>query len=666
MDRRLRTNSGILALFALLVLVQSAPESAEVRKLFTDSATELSDLEKKVNEAEWDYETDISSLTEAAALDTAAAATETSSRLANRAKAILTEEIIEKLPLPDRRKLEMLARMNAGSPENPHQRRRLQQVIAKMEAIYSTAEDKRGRPLDPELEELMQTSRSEKELREAWKGWHDAVGARIRPLFEEYVNLSNVGAHDTGYMDMGHVWRSGYDMSDEEFKKTISEAWTELESLYTDLHCYVRRKLGKVYGRHKVEDRHGRIYAHLLGNMWAQEWSPLYDLVAPFPGRKRLNVTQKLRHQDYNPRSMIETAEKFYMSLGFPALPKSFWSHSMIEKPKGRSVVCHPSAWDMDGGHDVRLKMCTSVSQEDFTTVHHELGHIYYYMAYASQSPVFRNGANDGFHEAIGDTIALSSFTDDYLARLGLIDEDTQQTQSARARHEEGINYLMSMALEKIAFLPFGYLVDLYRWDVFAGEVGSERYNEYWWTLRESVQGVTAPETRSDLRGDFDPAAKFHVAADVPYMRYFLASLYQFQFHEAMCQISGHQGPLHECDNFKSVTAGQALWDMLAQGASQPWQDTMELLTEQRNLSAKPMLDYFAPLREFLRESNAMSQCGWQGSSVAPQGAVSPQESSGGGFGHTLHILGGVLCVALVLAVILSKRRRQAYRPIDA
>mmetsp|Transcript_1664 Transcript_1664/g.6191 ORF Transcript_1664/g.6191 Transcript_1664/m.6191 type:complete len:458 (-) Transcript_1664:3448-4821(-) len=453
-------------------------------------------------------------------------------------------------------------------------------------------------------------------------------------------------------------------MTGEAFEKMVSDSWDELKELYEDLHCFVRSKLIEFYGEEKAVDSHGRIYAHLLGNMWAQSWDTLYDILQPFPNRKTLSITKSLRRRGYSPAQMIKTAEKFYMSLGFSKLPSGFWDGSMFTKPKDRSVVCHPSAWDLDGGYDVRMKMCMKVNQEDFMTVHHELGHIYYYMTYRDLPAIFREGANDGFHEAIGDTINLSSFTDSYLEHLRLAPRNAEVDD--QAKYEEGINYLMSVALEKISFLPYGYLIDLWRWDAFSESVPFDKLNERYWQLRNDLQGVAAPVPRASNK-DFDPVAKFHVAADVPYMRYFLASLYQFQFHDSMCRLSGFTGPLHECSVFDSKAAGSKFREMLSKGSSQPWQKTIAILTGNSTLSAQPILDYFTPLQTWLKEQNKGSACGWstplaQFSEKAVSAPVQPSsESSASLFSGVGY---GMLFVGIVFAFATTKRRK-GYRTIS-
>jgi len=299
---------------------------------------------------------------------------------------------------------------------------------------------------------------------------------------------------------------------------------------------------------------------------------------------------------------MVRYGEGFFTSLGFPPLPGTFWERSMLTKPADRDVVCHASAWHIDLDQDVRLKMCIDITAEDFNTVHHELGHNYYQLAYSHQPVLFRDGANDGFHEAIGDTIALS-ITPEYLVKLGLLDKAPDASGD--------LGLLLSKALEKVSFLPFGLMIDKWRWEVFSGEIPPDKYNQTWWDMRLKYQGVAPPVARSEA--DFDPGAKYHVAANVPYMRYFLADILQFQFHRSLAQAAGCPAgtPLHRCSIYGNAEAGKRLRAMLALGKSEPWPDALEAMTGQRQMDATAILDYFAPLKKWLDEQNKGHPVGW-------------------------------------------------------
>ena len=451
----------------------------------------------------------------------------------------------------------------------------------------------------PELERVIAESRDYDELLDAWQGWRK-VAPPMRSSYTRFAELANEGARNLGFGDLGQMWRSAYDMTPEAFAQETERLWSQVEPLYEQLHCYVRARLGEHYGEDKVS-ADGPIPAHLLGNMWAQEWANIYDLVEPYPGVAQLDIGEALVEQSYDAVRMTELAEGFFTSLGMSELPETFWERSMLTKPQDREVVCHASAWNMDSGKDVRIKQCIEPTADQLVTVHHELGHVYYYLHYGDLPSLYQSSANPGFHEGIGDTINLS-MTPAYLQRVGL-------TDSVETSREAVLNQQMKLALDKIGFLPFGKLIDQWRWLVFAGEIEPEDYNASWWELRERYQGIAPPVERSEA--DFDPGAKYHIPANVSYTRYFIARILQFQFHRALCQVAGHEGPLHECSIYDSEEAGARLAAMLERGLSQSWQDTMEELDGSREMDASAIIDYFAPLMAWLKEQNQGRTCGW-------------------------------------------------------
>jgi peptidyl-dipeptidase A len=489
------------------------------------------------------------------------------------------------------------------APSDEVKRKRLAELSAALEGTYGKGRACKGegecRDLG-QLSEVLATSRDPAALREAWEGWH-AIARPMRPMYAELVTLANEGAKEIGFADVGELWRSGYDMAPAEFEAEVERLWKQLEPLYTALHCYVRARLSEKYGA-EVVPPDGAIPAHLLGNMWAQEWANVYPLVEPFPGAADLDVTAALRRKKIDEKGLVRLAEGFFTGLGLDPLPATFWERSQFVKPRDRDVVCHASAWDVTYANDLRIKMCIKVDEEDLVTAHHELGHNYYYMYYHQLPVLFQAGANDGFHEGIGDTLALS-VTPAYLAGLGILEGAPRKSEEAL------INLQLKDALEKIAFLPFGKLIDQWRWDVYAGKIAPERYNEAWWALRRKYQGVDAPGGRTEQ--DFDAGAKYHIPANVPYTRYFLARVLQFQFHRALCKVVGHRGPLHECSIAGNKEAGKRLKAMLALGASKPWPDALEALTGERALDASALADHFAPLAAWLAKRNEGQRCGW-------------------------------------------------------
>lgn len=490
------------------------------------------------------------------------------------------------------------------APADAKKRVELAEVEAEMTGMYGKGkycpQRLKGQCLTlDDLEKTMATSHKYDELLEAWTGWH-AIARPIKPKFETYVKLGNEGSREVGFADLGAVWRSGYDMPPEAFEADVERLWAQVKPLYDQLQCYVRGRLRQTYGKDKVPD-HGAIPAHLLGNMWAQEWNNVYDLVEPYKGQPSLDVSKKLKAKGYDPIKMVKLGESFFTSLGFDPLPKTFWERSLFSRPKDRDVVCHASAWDPQYNDDLRIKVCVQPTEEDLITLHHELGHDFYYQSYFRLPILFQQGANDGFHEGIGDTLALS-VTPAYLKSLGLVD-------SVPDNDKAEINQQMKMALDKIAFLPFGLLVDKWRWDVFSGKIPPSKYNQAWWELRRKYQGVSEPVARTEE--DFDPGAKYHVPASTPYMRYFLARIYQFQFHRALCKAAGYSGPLETCSIYGNKAAGEKLKAMLALGASKPWPEAMQAISGESQADATAMLEYFAPLRKWLEEQNKGQTCGF-------------------------------------------------------
>jgi peptidyl-dipeptidase A len=453
-----------------------------------------------------------------------------------------------------------------------------------------------------DIEAAMGTNRNPAELAEMWTSWHTNVGSPMKADYSRMVEIANQGARELGYADTGAMWRSGYDMDPDAFAALTDKLWAEVKPLYDALHCYTRAKLNAKYGD-AVQKATGPIRADLLGNMWAQEWGDIYDIVAP-PGAGDLgyDTGKLLEAKGYDPIKMVKAGEGFYSSLGFAPLPSTFWERSQFVKPRDREVICHASAWDIDSKDDVRIKMCTKVNSGDFVTIHHELGHNYYQRAYKGQATLYQNGANDGFHEAIGDTVALS-ITPQYLVQIGLLDADKVPAA------DKDIGLLLRQAMDKVAFLPFGLLVDKWRWQVFSGKITPANYNKGWTDLRLQYQGIVPPVARDET--NFDPGAKYHIPGNTPYTRYFLARLLQFQFYEAACRQAGWKGPLHRCSFYGNKDVGKRFNAMLEMGASKPWPDALQAFTGSREMSGKSMIAYFKPLMTWLGKQNAGKACGW-------------------------------------------------------
>ncbi len=488
------------------------------------------------------------------------------------------------------------------APEKGDGASELAAITTRLASTYSTGKvEIRGKtlPLD-EIGVLMGTVKSPTRLQDMWTKWRE-VAAPMKADYARMVEIANQGAQELGFKDLRELWLSKYDMPAEAMAAEVDRLWGQVKPLYDELHCYVRGKLNKKYGS-KVVPLDQPIRADLLGNMWAQSWGNVYADVAPRGSRIGYDLTRILKRKRFTPVKIVKTGDAFFQSLGIEPLPETFWERSLIDKPKDRNVVCHASAWDLDNQDDIRIKMCTKVNAEDFETVHHEIGHNIYQRAYKAQSPLYQDGAHDGFHEAIGDFIALS-VTPDYLVRIGLLRK--RQIPPASA----DIGLLMNRALDKIAFLPFGLLMDKWRWDVFSGQVSPAEYNKAWWALREKYQGVRPPAERP--ADAFDPGAKYHIPNNTPYLRYFLSYILQFQFHKAACEMAGWKGPLHRCSIYGNKEIGQKFLAMMEKGASQPWPDTLELFTGTRTMDGSAIVEYFEPLVGYLKQQNKGQTCGW-------------------------------------------------------
>jgi peptidyl-dipeptidase A len=595
---------GLRALALVAALHSSAVLAAtenEVRAFIDRAGEELGALNVKYERASWVFENFINHDTQIIMIDAKKAYTLKGMALAREANRYMAEP---GLSAKTRRDLELIRhQVTLPAPKDEALTAELVSISAELANLYSTGKycnDKGECQVLRDMSLTMASSRDADELLDLWQGCRQ-VSPPMRNLYTRQTELANVGAQDLGYRDLGDYWRSRFDMSSEAFSNDMERYWQEAKPLYEALQCHVRYRLEDTYGADVMPDD-GTIPAHLLGNMWAQGWSNIEDVVMGETAKAPYNLTAILEQRKMDEVAMVKMAEGFFTSLGLAPLPDTFWERSLFSRPEDREVVCHASAWDVDAKDDLRIKMCIQRTGEEVRVVHHELGHNYYQRAYKNQPYFYRESANYGFHEAVGDAIALS-VTPEYLLRIGLLSALPESSPDSQVAE------LMKIALDKVAFLPFGLIMDKWRWQVFSGEVGPQNYNAAWWDLREQYQGVSAPLARSEV--DFDPGAKYHIPANVSYSRYFLAHLLQFQFHRRMCELAGFEGPLHACSAYGSEAAGEALDAMLTAGRSVPWQDTLEQFTGQRDVDVSAMLDFFAPLSQWLEQQNQGRQCGW-------------------------------------------------------
>ena len=576
--------------------------SAKADAFIAQAEKELAAHSVLSGRAEWVNSTYLTDDTDALAAEFGARGTEMRVRLA---KGAAKFDGAKGLSFDARRKLDALKQgIVLPAPEKPGAADELSVIATRLQSQYGKGKGTLdGKPINgSDIEEAMGKLRDPEKLKEMWTSWHNHVGAPMRDDYARLVTIANEGAKELGYDDVGALWRSGYDMPADEFSREMDRLWAQVKPLYDQLHCYVRAKLHEHYGA-KVQLASGPIRADLLGNMWAQEWGNIYEIVAPKgAGDIGYNLTELLVAKGYDPTKMVKAGEGFYTSLSLPALPATFWERSQFVKPRDREVVCHASAWDIDNKDDLRIKMCIKINADDFVTIHHELGHNYYQRAYNHQPFLYLNGAHDGFHEAIGDFIALST-TPEYLVQIGLL--EASKVPSA----DKDIGLLLRQAMDKVAFLPFGLLMDKWRWGVFSGATRPGNYQADWNALRLRYQGIVPPVERPATA--FDPGAKYHIPGNTPYARYFLAAILQFQFFKSAAEQSGWKGPLHRCSFYGNKSVGDRLNKMLAMGSSKPWPDALEAFTGTRKMDGSAMIAYFQPLMTWLEAQNKGRQCGW-------------------------------------------------------
>jgi peptidyl-dipeptidase A len=581
---------------------QAQPSVAAADAFVAKAEKELGDFSLYNGQVQWINNTYITDDTDAVAARVGAQGTEMSVRYATEAAKYMN---LSGLSYDTKRKLDILrGGLVLPAPTTEGAAKELNDIATRLNSAYGKGKGTlKGQPINgSDIEAEMGTSRDPDALKEMWTSWHTNVGAPMRDDYARMVGIANAGAKELGYADVGAMWRSGYDMPADDFAKLTDKLWLEVKPLYDELHTYVRTKLNAKYGD-AVQPKTGAIRADLLGNMWAQEWGDIYDVVAPAgSGDIGYDIGELLKAKGKSEMDMVKIGEDFFSSLGFAPLPKSFYERSQFLKPRDREVVCHASAWNLDNIDDLRIKMCIKINTNDFITVHHELGHNYYQRAYNKQPLLYLNGANDGFHEAIGDAVALS-ITPEYLVEIGLLD----RAKVPGADKDTGL--LLRQAMDKVAFLPFGLLVDKWRWGVFSGAIPKEQYNKGWTDLRRQYQGIVPPVARSEA--DFDAGAKYHIPGNTPYTRYFLARILQFQFYKAACDAAGWKGPLHRCSFYGNKEVGKRLNAMLEMGASKPWPDALQAFTGSREMSGKAMIEYFKPLMTWLKAQNKGQKKGW-------------------------------------------------------
>ncbi|XP_007090142.2 angiotensin-converting enzyme 2 isoform X1 [Panthera tigris] len=600
----------LLLSFAALTAAQSTTE--ELAKTFLEKFNhEAEELSYQSSLASWNYNTNI---TDENVQKMNEAGAKWSAFYEEQSKLAETYPLAEIHNTTVKRQLQAL-QQSGSSVLSADKSQRLNTILNAMSTIYSTG--KACNPnnpqecllLEPGLDDIMENSKDYNERLWAWEGWRAEVGKQLRPLYEEYVALKNEMARANNYEDYGDYWRGdyeeewtdGYNYSRSQLIKDVEHTFTQIKPLYQHLHAYVRAKLMDSYPS-RISPT-GCLPAHLLGDMWGRFWTNLYPLTVPFGQKPNIDVTDAMVNQSWDARRIFKEAEKFFVSVGLPNMTQGFWENSMLTEPgNSQKVVCHPTAWDLGKG-DFRIKMCTKVTMDDFLTAHHEMGHIQYDMAYAVQPFLLRNGANEGFHEAVGEIMSLSAATPNHLKTIGLLPPGFSEDS------ETEINFLLKQALTIVGTLPFTYMLEKWRWMVFKGEIPKEQWMQKWWEMKREIVGVVEPVPHDETY--CDPASLFHVANDYSFIRYYTRTIYQFQFQEALCRIAKHEGPLHKCDISNSSEAGKKLLQMLTLGKSKPWTLALEHVVGEKNMNVTPLLKYFEPLFTWLKEQNRNSFVGW-------------------------------------------------------
>ncbi|XP_074048496.1 angiotensin-converting enzyme 2 isoform X2 [Macrotis lagotis] len=598
--------------FVSLVAVTAAQTTEEAAgeflKNFNNEAEELS---YQSSLASWDYNTNITEENIQKMNEAAARWSEFYNLQSNASRKFSLNEISD-----PQIKLQLKSLQQKGAAVlSAEKNARLNTILNTMSTLYSTGTVCNPRNpqecliLEPGLDKIMEESRNYYERLWAWEGWRAKVGKQMRPLYEEYVELKNELAKGNGYEDYGDYWRGNYEVEEQgayaysrsQLMKDVEDTFQEIKPLYEQLHAYVRRKMIATYG--SIISEIGGLPAHLLGDMWGRFWTNLYSLTVPYPEKPNIDVTNTMKEQNWDAKRIFEEADKFFVSVGLPHMTEGFWNNSMLTEPNdGRKVVCHPTAWDLGKG-DFRIKMCTKVTMDDFLTAHHEMGHIQYDMAYTNQPYLLRSGANEGFHEAVGEIMSLSAATPTHLKALGLLPPTFQEDP------ETEINFLFKQALTIVGTMPFTYMLEKWRWMVFKGEISKEEWMKKWWEMKREIVGVVEPLPHDETY--CDPAALFHVANDYSFIRYYTRTIYQFQFHKALCRIAQPSADLHKCDITNSIDAGRKLEAMLKLGRSEPWTKALENVVGSKSMDAKPLLEYFEPLSTWLKEQNKNAFIGW-------------------------------------------------------
>ena len=493
----------------------------------------------------------------------------------------------DKLDLVQTRQLETILYTAASNPQTVSEivSKKIAASAAQDEALFGFDFKVDGNSVTTgEIDGVLRTSNNEAERLKNWEASKE-VGAELKDGLENLVSLRNQTVQALGYDDYFSYQVSDYGMSRDEMMTEMKNMVQEVWPLYRELHTWARYKLADQF-KQEVPDY---LPAHWLPNRWGQDWSPLVSV-------EGLDIDAALA--DKSEEWIIKEGEDFFVSIGFDPLPESFYKKSsMLPAPADAEFKKnnHASAWHMDLENDLRCLMSVEPTAEYYETIHHELGHIYYYQAYTNPDvpPLLREGANRGYHEAIGSLLGLAAMQKPFLAAKGLVDADTKVDETQN---------LLKEALSYVVFLPFAAgVMSEFENSLYAENLPKSEYNKKWWELAKKYQGMVPPTERGE---EFcDAASKTHINNDAAqYYDYAISYILLFQFHDHIAKNILNQDP-HATNYFGSKEVGTFLYDIMKQGVNCDWN---EVLKENlgTGMSAKPMLDYFAPLMDYLKTQN--------------------------------------------------------------
>lgn len=442
-----------------------------------------------------------------------------------------------------------------------------------------------GKSITPnEIDKLLKTENKLSERLKVWEASKE-VGVVLKDGLVNLQRLRNKTVQALGYKDFFQYQVSDYGMTVDEMREVCEGMIKDIWPLYREIHTWARYTLAEKYGAEVPE----MLPAQWLPDRWGQDWQGIAEA-------KGLNIDEQLKN--YSAEWVVKKGEEFYVSLGFPNLPQSFWNLSSlypVSPDSGFKKNTHASAWHMDFDKDVRSLMSVIPNTRWWSTSLHELGHIYYYISYSNPNVpiILREGANRGFHEAIGSMIGLASLQSPFLKEMGLMNQDYKidNTQA-----------LLNEALDYIPFIPWsaGVMTE-FEYELYSKNLPEDQFNKMWWELVKKYQGIISPNERGEMY--CDAATKTHINDDAgQYYDYAIANVLLFQFHTYIASKILKQDP-YATNYYGSKEVGKWMYDVLSPGATVDWRELLKESTGSE-MSAKALVDYFEPLMKWLKEEN--------------------------------------------------------------